>query len=211
MRSRVVRVSGMALVLSFSLGAGLVTAAASDGGRDGQLFAVADLSRQLDGCVSAVPSAIYIAGHNTLKIPLNGGKPGSWSDLTVVMTMVDDCAGTAYVVQGWAPFPDPDIRRFDSASIADLLVHVTDETGDIEADVLVTLSWTAVGPPDSGTQFINVGNLSFRAERSAAAVVVGSLVVIDDDGDIYPGGFSLDQTHVYHASLGMANEITIAS
>jgi hypothetical protein len=211
MRRQLLGASALALTLSLSLGSGLAAANPSDGGRDGQLYAVADLSRQLDECVVAVPSAIYIAGDNTLKIPLNDGPPGSWSDLTVVMTMVDECAGTAYVVQGWAPFTDPDIVRFESASIADLLVQVTDETGEIEADVLVTLAWTAAGQPDDALRMIDLGRLSIRSEVSAPAAVVGSLVVTDEDGDIYPGGFTLDQNDVYHAALGMANEIDLAN
>lgn len=210
MRHRRAGIAGLVVIASLTLGSASAFAVPSDGSRDGQLYAVADMSRQLDGCTSAVPSAIYIAGDNTLKSPLNGGKPGSWSDLTVVMTMVNDCEGTSYVVQGWAPFSDPDIVRFASASIQDLLVLVTDESGDIEANVLVTLVWTAVGPPDDGVRTIDIGSGSFRAERSAPAAVVGSLVVMDEDGDLYPGGFTLDQGDVYHAALGMANEIYLA-
>jgi hypothetical protein len=45
-----------------------------------------------------------------------------------------------------------------------------------------------------------------RSSRTGLDVTHG-----DEDGDIYPGGFTLDQNDVYHAALGMANEIDLAN
>lgn len=204
----VVRAVALALGLTLTVGDGIVAANPADGFRNQQDYAWVDLATDLDGCVTANPSVIFVAGE-LLKEPLSGGAPRPWSDVSVFLRLHDQCAGTSTELTGFA-FAPPDITRLESASVADIVVVVTDPSGEQEAEVTVTFDWTAAGPATSSLNNDRVGR-HFRQDRSAPAEAVGGLQVTDGDGDVWTSGFGLTDEDAYAAEIGFANEIIRAA
>ena len=202
----VVRAGTLALGVVLTAGSGLAAAGPADGYRDQQDYARADLVADLDGCITANPTVIFVAG-NLLKGPLSGGAPEPWSDVTVILRLHDHCLGTTSELTGFAVAP-PDITRLESASVDGVVVLVTDPSGDREAEVTVAFDWTVAGPASS-THNNDHDGLYFRQDRSAPADVVGGLQVSDADSDVWAGGFALTDGDAYGAAIGFANEINL--
>jgi len=196
----------LAVGLLLTVGTGVVAARPSDGYRDTQDFAYADLAQTLDACRRVDVRATLVAG-DLLKGPLDEGAPTSWSDLTVFLFIRDDCAGTVTELTGSASAP-PDITRLERAAATSIVVTVLDASGALEADVTATLAWTVAGPAESVATH-DLANQYFRAERIAPAIAEGGLQIADVDGDLFPGGLNLPGDMITGGAIGFANEIAL--
>lgn len=205
--TKVTRAGTLGIALALTLGSGAAAAKPSDGFLDHQDYANVSLSKGLDGCIRADVWGALVAGDH-LKNPIGGGAPGPWSDFSIMLRLHDDCAGTTTELSGFVVAP-PEIVRLESASVDNIVVPVTDASGNLEADVTATIDWTAAGATTS-VRYRDLGAGYFRQERNTPATVVGTLDVSDPDGDVWPGGFGLTESDAHDANIGVANEIALS-
>ena len=205
-RNGIARAGTLGVALALTLGTGVAVAKPSDGYRDQQDYANVALSKALDGCLSADVWAAFVAG-DLLKNPIGGGAPGPWSDITVVVHLRDACAETTTELSGFIIAP-PEIVRLEAATVDGIVVPITDVSGELEADVEVTLDWAVAGAARS-VHYNDPANGYFREERNAPASVVGTIDFSDPDGDVLAKGFGLTDADALDANIGFANEIAL--
>lgn len=190
----------LALALCLSASVGLVSAAPSSGGRDIQSFANAEFELPLDECGRAYLGISFVAGEN-LQGPIGSGKPGSWSDVTARLNVVDTCSGEVLAsFEGWTPVP-PTIETFETATVEGAAFAIPGGD-DASIDVSIDLAWTGFGPETVRTEHHD-GYV--RAERTVAAELAGSVQI--GSTPRFPDGLHYKPEHAFDARLGWAAEI----
>ena len=197
---RVRRAMVLALAMTMTIGVAAVAARPETGGRDIQSFANAEFELALDDCTRAYLGVSFVAGEN-LQGPIGSGQPGSWSDVTARLNLVDTCLeqSLAYF-DGWIPVP-PTIETFESATLDDVALTIpggNDET----LDVFLDLTWTGLRGESVRTEQ-NDGYI--RAERTVPAELAGTAHI--GPGERFPEGLTYGPENAFDARLGWAAEI----
>jgi hypothetical protein len=203
---RAVRVAaGLAAVFTVTTGAGTGLASPPPGSRNIQDFAIAGFETRLSDCLSVITSVQYFAGDN-LQDPL-GGKPRSWADAPVRVTVFDSCDNDTEIwrAEGLG-FPDngPEFDRLDSASLDVSLVTLTDGLGS-SLDAEVHLDW--VGNDDTAVRIDHlIDAKDFRQERFETARVTGA---IELGASPFWSSLTVTDERTHDVVIGTANSITV--
>jgi len=205
MRTRILSAYIFATVLCLSLGVGIAAASPPTGSRDIQDFARAGFGQMLEECVDANATVIFTAGDNLQEI--GGGKPGSWSDVSVDLSIIDFCTETELIhLSGLTPVVDPDLIRLETATLEDVSVHLVDSTGAFSVDAVVNLSWAGNDNPVVRIDH-ELDLRYFRQERWETAEVTGTVVF--SDSDVWDGGIAFDAGDANDVTIGTASEINL--
>ncbi|HSO28964.1 MAG TPA: hypothetical protein VLS28_03615 [Candidatus Sulfomarinibacteraceae bacterium] len=102
-------------------------------------------------CFAVYPWVAFYAGDRAAE--LGSGRPWSWSDVSVGLTIYDTCAEGAlrYDLYGWVPVP-PTMASLDIAIVDDAVVYLEDRDGN-RINAVVDLAW--VGGSDPRIQPVN--------------------------------------------------------
>jgi len=213
MRTRkLAALAALACAASLSLGATAALAAnPSDNTRAMGDFAIATFATEPVDCIWLNPS-VYLYAGDKLKNPLNGGKPGAWSDVAVELRIHDICDGSQEADHvGWVPITAEQFAfdRLKSAWVTNVTVPI-DAGGGRELDAVLSLVWIANGASSPNHQRVGVGSLSMRVERSAPATMFGTLAFIDADHDVLADDITFTPSFTYDAVIGTFSELIVS-
>ncbi len=199
---------GLVIVLTATMGAGVVAARPDTGYRDIQDFAQASFQTRLSGfdCLYLDTTVLYFAGDN-LQTPIGSGKPGSWSDAPITLGVFDSCDNDAEVwhLEGLG-FPDgaPDFDRLERAALDVSSVTLSDGSGTF-VDAEIHLLW--VGTDDATVRIDHpLGVGYFRQERFKSATVTGT---VRFDLSPYWSDLAFAGDDAHDGRIGTANEISL--
>jgi hypothetical protein len=199
----------LAASLAFAV-QGTASAATVSGYRDIQDWAQVGFEQvppEVD-CIAVYPTVTFVAGDHLAA--LGEGKPGPWSDVTVNLTIYDACADgpSLLSLDGFTPVTNPEMISMESASLAGVVVNLTDSSGENTISAIVNLAWDANDDPQLR---ITQGSADGyrRVDTVVTAVVTGTL-------EFTGGNVSWDGMRIFtaddafYAEMGHAFEIALS-
>jgi hypothetical protein len=182
-------------------------AAPLTGYRDIQDFANAGFLKTIGTCHEANAVIGFAAGDN-LQNPIGQGRPSSWSDIEVQLTVTNTCGEEPVVyvhMTGWAGVPAPEIDRLERIAVLDVPVTLRSDDELLAIDSVFNLVW--VGNDDLTVTTSPPQNGYHREERSETAQVSGAWTF--SDSEVWVGGWTFTADDLSGANIGTARELNI--